>query len=188
MKGPADLKSASAGTFPKGADADAYSLEPFILGLCEALGPDAPLRRVVFLTVLWQAEQYGITSQELERRVKVMVGAAQSTTSRTVRLLSQAGLVESFICPRDRRSCLIRLTGVGRVVLRNLAGIGVPGDGSPKPEAVSPSAPGKSVTSAIKTKATWALTPDTAPMEQIERRSNVQRRTTSRPGFAVGGD
>jgi len=95
--------------------------QPFLLGICEALGPDAPLRRVVFLMVLWQIDGHGISSGELERRVDEAVGTAQSTTSRTVRVLVGAGLVERYLCPRDRRSRLIRLTGVARLLLRSLA-------------------------------------------------------------------
>jgi DNA-binding MarR family transcriptional regulator len=93
----------------------------FILGVCEALGPDTPLRRVLFLLVLWEAGEHGISAGELERRVDAKIGAAQSTTSRTVRLLTNAGLVESYLYPPDHRSCMIRLTGVARVMLRSLS-------------------------------------------------------------------
>ncbi|WP_425507661.1 helix-turn-helix domain-containing protein [Stenotrophomonas aracearum] len=95
--------------------------QPFLLGICEALGPDAPLRRVVFLMVLWQVEEHGISAGELERRVDAAIGTAQSTTSRTIRVLVRAGLVECYLCSRDRRIRLIRLTGVARVLLRSLA-------------------------------------------------------------------
>lgn len=97
-----------------------HPYKPLMLGLCEALGPDASLRRVIFLMELWQAGRQGMTATELEQKVESVIGVAQSTTSRTVRLLTESGLVESFLCPGGRRSRLIRLTGIGRVILRGL--------------------------------------------------------------------
>lgn len=121
MKQVLTPQTAGAAKRSSGVDPLTHPQQPFILGICEALGADAPLRRVLFLLVLWEAGERGISSGELERKVDARIGAAQSTTSRTVRLLARAGLVESYLCPLDRRSCLIRLTGVARVMLRSLA-------------------------------------------------------------------
>lgn len=74
--------------------------------------------------VLWQADHQGMTATTLDSKVESLIGVAQSTTSRTVRILTTAGLVESTLCLQDRRTRLIRLTRVGRALLRSLAKTG----------------------------------------------------------------
>lgn len=98
----------------------AYPHRAFIEGMCEALGPDASLRKALFVAVLWDAGERGITQKNLQKAVTTTVRTTQSTSSRTVRALMSAGLVEVFLCSAAR-DCLLRLTGVGRALLRSLS-------------------------------------------------------------------
>lgn len=90
-----------------------------ILSLSEALGPDASLRHVLMLLLIWEAGEAGMTIGELEVRMEKALGShAQSTTSRFARIARELGLVEHFLKLGDGRARLLRLTRVGRAVLR----------------------------------------------------------------------
>jgi DNA-binding MarR family transcriptional regulator len=121
MTGREQSRASKLAKSPTRSNGSIYLLKAFCLGLSDALGPDSSLRRVMFLLVLWEAGIDGITATELEKRMEGLVGAAQSTTSRSVRVLTESGLVESYLDSCDPRVRLVRLTGVARALLKSLA-------------------------------------------------------------------
>lgn len=97
-----------------------YPLRAFLLGLCDALGPDSSLRKAMFLAVLWETGDEGITPNNLERSLPPSVRPTQSTTSRMIRALTSVGIVESFL-HTDGDTRLVRLTRVGRTLLSSIS-------------------------------------------------------------------
>lgn len=97
-----------------------YPLRAFLHGLCDALGPDSSLRKAMFLAVLWETGDEGITPNNLESCLPPSVRPTQSTISRMIRALSKVGIVESFLC-EDGQTRLVRLTRLGRALLGSLS-------------------------------------------------------------------
>lgn len=97
-----------------------HLLEVPIRRLSDLLGPDTTLRQIYFLMALWRVDASGLSAGSLEEQMNKAVPVVQSTTSRSLRILKELGLVEVFLAPHDGRVRLTRLSAVGRSFMAEL--------------------------------------------------------------------
>lgn len=97
-----------------------HLLEVPIRRLSDLMGPDTTLRQVYFLMALWRVDAVGLSAGSIEQQMSRAVPVAQSTISRSLRILRELGLVEVFLAPEDGRFRLTRLSPMGRTFLAGL--------------------------------------------------------------------
>ncbi len=102
------------------ASSRSHLLEVPIRRLSDLLGPDTTLRQIYFLMALWRADASGLSAGSLEEQINAAIPAVQSTTSRSLRILRELGLVEVFLAPQDGRYRLTRLSPTGRTFMAGL--------------------------------------------------------------------
>lgn len=97
-----------------------HLLEVPVRRLSDLLGPDTTLRQIYFLMALWRVDASGLSAGSLGEQINKAVPVVQSTTSRSLRILRELGLVEVFLAPQDGRVRLARLSSVGRSFMAEL--------------------------------------------------------------------
>ncbi len=97
-----------------------HLLEVPVRRLSDLLGPDTTLRQIYFLMTLWRVDASGLSAGNLGEQMNKAVPVVQSTTSRSLRILRELGLVEVFLAPHDGRVRLTRLSSVGRSFMAEL--------------------------------------------------------------------
>lgn len=97
-----------------------HLLELPIRRLSDLMGPDTTLRQIYFLMALWRVDAAGLSARSIEKQMSRAVPVAQSTISRSLRILRELGLVEVFLAPHDGRIRLTRLSPLGRSFMASL--------------------------------------------------------------------
>lgn len=97
-----------------------HLLEVPIRRLSDLMGPDTTLRQIYFLLALWRVDAEGLSAGSIEEQMSRAVPVAQSTISRSLRILRELGLVEVFLAPHDGRIRMTRLSPLGRSFMAGL--------------------------------------------------------------------